>query len=118
MSDYSIYVVVRKDIAPGRKAAQVAHAVAGLVDSWGWVDGMQDAVYNGYLIVLEYDPNTQSLHDLSCNYECMYKFYEPDFCLFTAAAYLVRESDRESFSHLKIAYPKRKWWKRERYNYY
>lgn len=118
MGDYSIYVVVRKDIAPGRKAAQVAHAVAGLVDSYNDLDGMKDAVYNGYLIVLEHDSALRNAALLANRMLPNYIFFEPDFGIHTASAYLVHESERWIFSSYKLAYPKRKWWKRERYNFY
>lgn len=116
-TNHHIYVIVRPDISPGRKSAQVAHAVAGLVGDQMRNPMLQqeiiDAVYSGYLIVLEgYTHN-------AIGFEARYRFHEPDFgMLNTATAYLVHEANRECFREWPLAYGKKKWWKRERFNYY
>lgn len=108
-----IYVVVRKDLQNGRKCAQVAHAVAGLVYDWGQIfpSDIEVAVNYGRMIVLEVDKEAFTY----AKYPSFpsYKFFEPDLNNeLTAIAFLVGPEDRERFRGLPLAYPqKKKWWK-------
>lgn len=130
---YSIYVVVREDLEPGRVAAQAAHAVAGLVNQAYSFDFGEDfetsvvckGVEFGRMIVLGV-PGLQELaafglpllgHFMPYGQPFrMYSFAEPDLGYqLTASAFLVHKSEEAFFSQLPLAFkpaPKRKWWQR------
>lgn len=127
--DYSIYVVVRDDLAPGHQMAQVGHAVAGLVSQvyrFGDYDlqrYMRKAIDWGRMIVLashgdccELSSFVHARRDVFNlpNWERSFSFIEPDLDYeMTATAFLVNKNEEAFFSHLPLALkPKRKWWQR------
>jgi len=100
----SIYVLVEPKLKPGLKAAQVAHAVAGLVSCNP--NKTREAVFNGRMIVLDGHPDSYGLrYDLES-----YTFCEPDLDgQATATAFLVPDDKRERFGRFSLAYGKRRW---------
>jgi len=114
-----MYVVVRGDLPPGLRAAQVGHAVAEMClrapdASKSWHDDPN----GNYLIVLEVD-DQQALLDFYYRIkhwvDVREVFREPDLSFeATAFAAIPSPSVAHLFSHLILAYSHRRWWPRFR----
>lgn len=114
-----MYVVVRGDLDPGRRAAQVAHAVVEmclhhpqLAGSW------HDDPHGNYLIVLEAEDEEHLLEwfgEVGSHSITRELFREPDFGYdATAFAALPMPEMNPVFGELPLAYSRRRWWPRFR----
>jgi len=113
-----MYVVVRSDLPPGLRAAQAAHAVAEACLRLHAATHWHDDPEGNYLIILEV-PNQEALLDSFAMVKSWgvprELFREPDLRYdATAFAALPRVGQNHIFSHLPLAYSKRRWWPRFR----
>ena len=114
-----MYVIVRSDLAPGLRAAQAGHAVAEAClrhrDATHWHEDPE----GNYLIILEVPDEEALLHFhqvVTVGWHITSEiFREPDLGYdATAFAALPRVGQNHLFSHLPLAYSKRRWWPRFR----
>lgn len=113
-----MYVIVRSDLPPGLRAAQAAHAVAEMCLRHTAANGWHKDPDGNYLIILEV-PNEKALLDffgVVKSWDITREmFREPDLRFdATALAALPMPNQNHIFSHLPLAYSKRRWWPRFR----
>lgn len=112
-----LYAIVRADLPEGLRAAQMAHAVAGLVQNCPRSTAQWQTPNNNYLIVLEVRDEAHLREEVAVMFEHAISFYEwrePDLDnATTAIACFPDRSKNWVFADLPLAYePKTPPWRR------
>jgi hypothetical protein len=110
-----LYAVVRGDLPEGLRSAQMAHAVAGLVQNCPESTNRWQTPDNNYLIVLEVEDGQHLRDEMAVMLEhCIthYVWREPDLDnAVTAIACFPQREKNWVFADLPLAYkPKPRWW--------